>query len=226
MTDKDRAAGPVRVLLADDHTLFRQGLRHLLADHPRLEIVGEAADAQEAIQLVRRLRPDVVLMDLHMPGGGGIEATRTVRGELPEVSVLILTVSENEDDLLAALRAGAKGYILKTSDFDQLLRSLDTVASGQAALAPEMTTKLLTQLSGDETTPAARRRGEPHHQLSERELEILRLIAEGASNRQIAGQLYLSENTVRTHLVHILGKLGLENRVQAAAYALRNGLAT
>jgi two-component system, NarL family, nitrate/nitrite response regulator NarL len=217
---------PIRVLLADDHTLFRQGLRHLLADHPRLKIVGEAASADEAVRQAQQLKPDVVLMDLHMPGGGGIEATRILRAEMPDVGVLILTVSENEEDLLAALRAGAKGYILKTSDFDQLLRSLDTVAAGQAALAPEMTTKLLTQLSTDDAGPATRRRTEPHHQLSERELEILRLIAQGASNRQIAGQLYLSENTVRTHLVHILGKLGLENRVQAAAYALRNGLAS
>jgi two-component system nitrate/nitrite response regulator NarL len=217
---------PIRVLLADDHTLFRQGLRRLLADHPRLKIVGEAANADEAVREARRLKPDVILMDLHMPGGGGIEATRILRGELPNVGVLMLTVSENEEDLLAALRAGAKGYILKTSDFDQLLRSLDTVAAGQAALAPEMTTKLLTQLSTDDAAPGPRRRTEPHHQLSERELEILKLIAEGASNRQIAGQLYLSENTVRTHLVHILGKLGLENRVQAAAYALRNGLAS
>jgi len=217
---------PIRVLLADDHTLFRQGLRHLLADHPRLKIVGEASSADEAVEEAQRLKPDVILMDLHMPGGGGIEATRILRGEMPDVGVLILTVSENEEDLLAALRAGAKGYILKTSDFEQLLRSLDTVAAGQAALAPEMTTKLLTQLSTDDATPGPRRRPEPHHQLSERELEILKLIAEGASNRQIAGQLYLSENTVRTHLVHILGKLGLENRVQAAAYALRNGLAS
>jgi two-component system nitrate/nitrite response regulator NarL len=217
---------PIRVLLADDHTLFRQGLRHLLADHPRLKIVGEASSADEAVKQAQQLKPDVVLMDLHMPGGGGIEATRILRAEMPDVGVLILTVSENEEDLLAALRAGAKGYILKTSDFDQLLRSLDTVAAGQAALAPEMTTKLLTQLSTDDATPGPRRRTEPHHALSERELEILRLIAQGASNRQIAGQLYLSENTVRTHLVHILGKLGLENRVQAAAYALRNGLAS
>jgi len=215
---------PIRVLLADDHTLFRQGLRHLLADHPRLKIVGEASSADQAVGEAQRLKPDVILMDLHMPGGG-IEATRILRAEMPDVGVLILTVSENEEDLLAALRAGAKGYILKTSDFDQLLRSLDTVAAGQAALAPEMTTKLLTQLSTDDASPSPRRRSEPHHQLSERELEILRLIAEGASNRQIAGQLYLSENTVRTHLVHILGKLGLDNRVQAAAYALRNGLA-
>jgi two-component system, NarL family, nitrate/nitrite response regulator NarL len=227
MTEKQNTGDSIRVLLADDHTLFRQGLRHLLADHPRLNIVGEAADAEDAVRQARRLAPDVILMDLHMPGGGGIEATRILRGELPNVNVLILTVSENEEDLLGALRAGAKGYILKTSDFDQLLRSLDTVASGQAALAPEMTTKLLTQLSGDEAAPTAgRRRGEPHHQLSERELEILRLIAQGASNRSIANQLYLSQNTVRTHLVHILGKLGLENRVQVAAYALRNGLAS
>jgi two-component system nitrate/nitrite response regulator NarL len=223
MNEQHDPGNAIRVLLADDHTLFRQGLRYLLAEHPRLKIVGEAADAEQAVAEARRLQPDVVLMDIHMPRGGGIEATRILRSELPDVGVLILTMSETEEDLLAALRAGARGYILKTSDLDQLLRSIETVAAGQASLGPEMTTKLLTQLSADENA-AARRRVEPHQQLSERELEILKLIAQGASNRQIAAQLYLSENTVRTHLVHILGKLGLENRVQAAAYALRNGL--
>jgi two-component system NarL family response regulator len=225
MNEQHDPGNAIRVLLADDHTLFRQGLRRLLAEHPRLKIVGEAADAEQAVAEARRLQPDVVLMDLHMPRGGGIEATRILHSELPDVGVLILTMSETEEDLLAALRAGARGYILKTSDLDQLLRSIETVAAGQASLGPEMTTKLLTQLSADENA-AARRRVEPHQQLSERELEILKLIAQGASNRQIAAQLYLSENTVRTHLVHILGKLGLENRVQAAAYALRNGLAS
>jgi len=217
-------ADQIRLLLADDHGLFREGLRRLLADHPRVTVVGEAADAQEVLRRARRLQPDIVLMDVHMPGGG-IEATRTIRAELPDVQVLILTVSESEEDLMAAVRAGAKGYILKTADFDQLLRSIDTVAAGQPAFNREMTNKLLSQLSSLDGAASPRRRGDTRRELSERELEILRLIAQGASNRQIANQLYLSENTVRTHLAHILEKLQLQNRVQAAAYALRNGLA-
>ena len=215
----------LRLLLADDHTLFRQGLRRLLADHPRLSIVGEAADADEAVRQARELEPDIVLMDLHMPGGGGIAATKTLRATLPNLNVLILTISEDQEDLRAALLAGANGYLLKSSDFDQLLGSLDRIAQGQAATSPEMLTKLVLQMRADELPAAPRRRGEPRRELSDRELEILGLIAQGSSNRQIAQQLYLSENTVRTHLAHILEKLGLENRVQAAAYALRNGLA-
>jgi two-component system nitrate/nitrite response regulator NarL len=214
----------LRLLLADDHTLFRQGLRRLLADNPRITVVGEAATADEAVRQASALRPDIVLMDLHMPGGG-IEATRQLRAALPEIHVLILTISENEDDLRAALLAGANGYLLKSSDFEQLLTSLDRLAAGQAAASPEILTKLVEQLRNGEAPAAGpRRRGEPRRELSEREREILALIAQGASNRQIAQQLYLSENTVRTHLAHILEKLGLENRVQAAAYALRHGL--
>jgi two-component system nitrate/nitrite response regulator NarL len=214
----------LRLLLADDHTLFRQGLRRLLADHSRLVVVGEAASAEEVLRQARALRPDIVLMDVHMPGSG-IEATRQLRAELPDIHVLVLTISEDEEDLRAALLAGANGYLLKSSDFDQLLTSLDRLAAGHAAASPEILTKLVQQLRQDEApAPPARRRGETRRELSEREREILALIAQGASNRQIAQQLYLSENTVRTHLAHILEKLGLENRVQAAAYALRHGL--
>jgi two-component system nitrate/nitrite response regulator NarL len=214
----------LRLLLADDHTLFRQGLRRLLADHSRLVVVGEAASAEEVLRQARALRPDIVLMDVHMPGSG-IEATRQLRAELPDIHVLVLTISEDEEDLRAALLAGANGYLLKSSDFDQLLTSLDRLAAGHAAASPEILTKLVQQLRQDEApAPPARHRGETRRELSEREREILALIAQGASNRQIAQQLYLSENTVRTHLAHILEKLGLENRVQAAAYALRHGL--
>jgi DNA-binding NarL/FixJ family response regulator len=217
-------ATPIRLLLADDHTLFRQLLRGALSDQPRFEIVGEARDSAEAISQARALRPDIVLMDLHMPGGG-VQATRTLRDELPAVQVVVVTASEDEGDLIAALRAGARGYFLKSTSFEQLIESLETIASGQATLMPEVTTKLLTHLSRDDATEAASRPADTAPALNERELEILRLVAEGASNRAIANQLYLSENTVRTYLAHILEKLGLQNRVQAAAYALRNGIA-
>ena len=218
-------AKPVRLLLADDHTLFRQLLRGALTDQPRFAIVGEAQDSAEAIRQAHSLKPDIVLMDLHMPGGGGVEATRVLRTELPDVQVVVVTASEDEDDLIAALRAGARGYFLKSASLEQLIQSLDTIATGQAALTPEVTTKLLTHLSKDEPSTGGSRPGATVATLNERELEILRLVAEGASNRLIANQLYLSENTVRTYLAHVLEKLGLENRVQAAAYALRNGIA-
>jgi two-component system, NarL family, nitrate/nitrite response regulator NarL len=216
-------ADPIRLLLADDHTLFRQLLRGALADQPRFTIVGEAQDSAEAIRQAQALKPDIVLMDLHMPGGGGVEATRVLRAQVPDIRVVVVTASEDEDDLVAALRAGARGYFLKSASLEQLIQSLETIAQGQAALTPEVTTKLLSHLSKDEPSTSAPRPGDAA--LNERELEILRLVAEGASNRLIANQLYLSENTVRTYLAHILEKLGLENRVQAAAYALRNGIA-
>jgi two-component system nitrate/nitrite response regulator NarL len=217
-------ANPIRLLLADDHTLFRQLLRGALADQPRFAIVGEAQDSAEAIRQAHSLKPDIVLMDLHMPGGGGVDATRVLRTELPDVQVVVVTASEDEDDLIAALRAGARGYFLKSASLEQLIQSLETIATGQAALTPEVTTKLLSHLSKDEPSTSGSRPGATAA-LNERELEILRLVAEGASNRLIANQLYLSENTVRTYLAHVLEKLGLENRVQAAAYALRNGIA-
>jgi len=218
-------ANPVRLLLADDHTLFRQLLRGALADQPRFAIVGEAQDSAEAIRQAHSLKPDIVLMDLHMPGGGGVEATRVLRTELPDVQVVVVTASEDEDDLIAALRAGARGYFLKSASLEQLIQSLETIAAGQAALTPEVTTKLLSHLSKDEPSTSGSRPRATAAAPNERELEILRLVAEGASNRLIASQLYLSENTVRTYLAHVLEKLGLENRVQAAAYALRNGIA-
>jgi two-component system nitrate/nitrite response regulator NarL len=218
-------ANPIRLLLADDHTLFRQLLRGALADQPRFAIVGEAKDSAEAIRQAHSLKPDIILMDLHMPGAGGVEATRELRTALPEVQVVVVTASEDEDDLIAALRAGARGYFLKSASLEQLIQSLETIATGQAALTPEVTSKLLSHLSKDEPSTSGSRPGAAVAALNERELEILRLVAEGASNRLIANQLFLSENTVRTYLAHVLEKLGLENRVQAAAYALRNGIA-
>jgi DNA-binding NarL/FixJ family response regulator len=214
---------PIRLLLVDDHTLFRQGLHRLLDDHPRFTVVGEAAQTEEAVRRARRLQPDIAILAMDIPGGA-IEATRALRAEVSSIQVLILTLNEDEDSLLAAVRAGAKGVVLKTFAFEQLVRSLETVASGEVAFSRDLTNRLLLQLSnGVESSPPPRSRS--RGDLSERELEILRLVTHGASNRQIANQLCLSENTVRTHLAHIFEKLGIDNRVQAVAYALRNGLA-
>lgn len=212
----------MRLLIVDDHILFRQGLIRLLRDHPELEVVGEAADGGEAVAEARRLQPDVVLMDLRMPTCDGIEAVRAIRRDLPQVQVVILTVSDKDDDLRAALSAGAQGYILKSTDFDDLIRSLMLVAQGEATLDRAMTTKLINQLRDLGAQPPSPPR--PAADLTDREREILGLLARGATNREIAEALVISENTVRTHLRHILEKLNVQNRVQAAAYALRLGL--
>ncbi len=208
---------PTRLLLADDHQLFRQILRRALAGHPRFEIVGEAADADEVIRRAHELRPDMVLMDLDMPSGGGVAATRTLRAQLPEIEVVVVTGSEEKGDLHAALAAGAKGYVLKSAEYDALITSLVALAEGGSVALPDLSA------GGSGTAGGEGREGRPGD-LSEREVDVLRLLANGASNRQIAAELCLSENTVRTYVAHILEKLGLDNRVQAAAWALRNGL--
>jgi DNA-binding NarL/FixJ family response regulator len=219
-------ADTIRLVLADDHQLFRDLLRRALVNHPRLQIVGEAQDTQTAIRRAQELRPDIVVMDLNMPGGGGVVATQALRAALPDTEIIVVTGSDDDDDLIAALRAGAKGYVLKTAGLADLLQSLEAIAAGQAALSPSVTAKLLAHLTRPDAAPGPTRPAGPGGELSERELEVLRLVATGATNRQIAEQLYLSENTVRTYLAHILEKLNLDNRAQVAAYAVRNGLAS
>lgn len=217
-------ADTIRLVVADDHQLFRDLLRRALANHPRLQIVGEAQDTQAAIRCAQELRPDIVVMDLDMPGAGGVAATQILRAALPDTEIIVVTGSDDDEDLIAALRAGAKGYVLKTAGLADLLQSLEAIAAGQAALSPDVTAKILAHLARPAAGPAPARPAGPGGELSERELEVLRLVATGATNRQIAERLFLSENTVRTYLAHILEKLDLENRAQAAAYAVRNGL--
>lgn len=208
----------IRVLLADDHVLFRRGLAGLLAGRDDIEVVGEAGDGQQVIDRARELMPDVILMDVRMPGIGGLEATRRIKEEMPYVRIVILTVSESEEDLFAAVKGGAQGYLLKNIDPDDLIACLQQVQRGEAPLAPPMAAKILHEFAA----PTPR----PGPTLTARERQVLELVARGDANKEIARHLQISENTVKNHLRNILEKLHLQNRVQAVMYALREGIIT
>jgi DNA-binding NarL/FixJ family response regulator len=212
----------VRVLIADDHPLFRDGLRALLAARG-IEVVGQAEDGPTAVTLARRLRPEVVLMDLHMPGGGGLEATRRLVAEAPEVKVVVLTASEDDADLFEAIKAGAQGFLPKHLRAEQFFELLAGVAHGEPALTPALARKLLVEFSRP-AGPSGRAGSDPDA-LTERELEVLQLLVQGVtSNRELADRLTVSENTVKYHLRNILLKLHARDRAQAVARALREGL--
>lgn len=206
----------IRLLIVDNHTLFRQGLVSLLKSEPGFEVTGEASSGEEALHVVPELRPDVVLMDVKMPGIGGVEATRRLIDSNPDTRVLMLTVSEEEESLFAAIQAGARGYILKNADAAELLEAIQRVHSGEAMLSPVMTLRLLQVLqSGGIPAPLA------ELPLTSREQDVFQLLAQGASNRQIAETLTITENTVKTHVRNILEKLELHSRSEVAAYARR-----
>jgi DNA-binding NarL/FixJ family response regulator len=212
---------PIRVLVVDDHALFRHGLLEVLRPSPDLLIVGEARDGMEAIEQAAELLPDVVLMDVRMPTVNGIEAARRIRMSQPAVRILMLTESEDEEDLYAAVRAGATGYLLKEVAIDEIADAIRAVALGQALVSPSMTTKLLSEFN------ALSRRLEEEddgRRLTDRELEVLRLIARGMSNKDIGAELVIAENTVRNHVRNILEKLQVRSRVEAAMYAVREKL--
>lgn len=212
---------PLRVLLVDDHLLFRKGLARLLNAQPDFEVVGEAADGLEAVEQARAQKPDVVLMDLRMPVCDGLEATRRIKRELNSVRVVMLSVSEDEQDFLAAIRCGADGYLVKDMQPEALFQELRGLAEGEAPLSRTMTSKLLHQLArqGSMIVPSV-----CSNLLSPREQEVLALIVEGLTNREIAAELGIAVNTVRNHVQSILTKLEVRNRVQAAVYAVRAGL--
>lgn len=211
---------PLKVLVADDHSLFRQGLISLMTTRPDIiQVVGEAGCGREVLAMAMRLRPDVVLMDIYMPDGSGLEAARTLRKCLPNTAVIMLTSSELDEHLYEAVRLGVAGYLLKTLDADELFDLIEGVTRGEAALTRAMAARLLK----DVANRALFQEGEGEG-LTEREIEVLRLIAQGASNPEIAGSLSISINTVKTHISHILGKLQLDNRTQAAAYAVQQGM--
>ena len=216
---------PIRILVVDDHTLFRRGLTALLGRDPRFCVVGDAADAGEAQRRARELRPDLILLDNHLPGVNGIDALPALLEAAPAARVVILTVSEDETDLSAALRNGAAGYLLKTIEGDALATAILRVMRGEAAVADEMTGKLVAAYRDAAATPAAAvPPTSPIAQLSPREQEILRGIARGASNKTIARELGIAETTVKIHVQHVLRKLDVASRVQAAVIATEHGL--
>jgi DNA-binding NarL/FixJ family response regulator len=210
------------VLIVDDHAVFRRGLELVLADEPGLQIVGEAADGLEAIERAADLLPDVVVMDVRMPGVGGIEAARRIRHAQPATKVVMLTGSEDEEDLFAAVRVGATGYLLKEAAIEELAGAVRAVARGQALITPSMATKLLGEFN------MLSRRVDSQHdaapKLTDRETEVLRLVATGMSNKEIAAELVIAENTVKNHVRNILEKLQLRSRMEAAMYAVREKL--
>jgi two-component system, NarL family, nitrate/nitrite response regulator NarL len=211
---------PVRLLVVDDHTLFRRGLMALLAADPRCVVVAEAGDAGQAQRLAREHQPDLILLDNHLPGVTGVDALPGLREAAPEARVLMLTVSEDEADLAAALRGGASGYLLKTADSELLASAITRAMQGQATVSPEMTGKLVAAFTAlTAAAPPPLPPAPPLVMLSPREREILAHIARGASNKGIARELDIAETTVKIHVQHILRKLGLESRVQAAVYA-------
>jgi two-component system nitrate/nitrite response regulator NarL len=219
--------GAIRVLVVDDHTLFRRGLVALLAHDQRFEVVAEAGDANEGHRRAAATQPDVILLDNHMPGVSGVDALAGFKALAPRARVLMLTVSEDERDLAAALRGGACGYLLKTMDSDMLAAAVLRAMAGESVVSPEMTSKLVSAFQSPQghAPPAADARGpDAFHALSPREREILACIARGASNKEVARSLGIAETTVKIHVQHILRKLNLSSRVQAAVYAAEHRL--
>jgi two-component system, NarL family, nitrate/nitrite response regulator NarL len=209
---------PVRLMVVDDHTLFRRGLVALLASDASLQVVGEASDAGEAVRQALSLQPDVILLDNHLPGASGIQALPGLKDAAPRARIILLTVSEDEQDLQAALRGGAHGYLLKTIEGDLLAKSIHRAMRGEPVISSEMTGKLVSAFQTS-TTAAPAPPPDPLAQLSAREQQVLEQIALGASNKEIARALSIAETTVKIHVQHILRKLDLTSRVQAAVFA-------
>ena len=208
---------PIRTLIVDDHSVVRQGLRMLLALDPELEIVGEAENGAEAVKLAAELRPEVVLMDMLMPVMDGITATGEIRRELPDTEVIALTSVLEDGAVIGAIKAGAIGYLLKDTQSDELRRAIKAAAAGQVQLSPAAATRLMREVRAPDMAAA--------ETLTERESDVLRQIAQGKANKEIAQALVIGEKTVKTHVSNILQKLGVQSRTQAALYAAQNGLA-
>ena len=215
MTEKEK---PIRILIADDHQLVRQGLMALLSVKPGIEVIGQAADGGEAVELAQSLEPDIILLDLLMPNKDGIEATREIKAEDPDARILIITSFAEDENVYRAIKAGALGYLLKDSSPQELMQAIHDVCEGRLSLHPNIAIKLIDEIN----RPVE---GQPTEDpLTEREVEVLKLVAKGRSNQEIAEELVVSERTVGAHVSNILSKLHLANRTQAALFALRTGL--
>jgi DNA-binding NarL/FixJ family response regulator len=214
---------PIRILIADDHTMVRQGLSQICSSEDDMQVVGQAANGQEACQLASQVEPDVVVMDINMPVLDGVQATRYITEAQPKVGVIILTMYRQDQHVFEAIKAGARAYLLKDADSDELLRAIRTVAAGEALLDSGIALKMMEEFRRLQGDPVG---ADGITQLTERELAILRLVAQGLDNVDIGGRLGLSEKTIRNRLTTIFEKLHVNNRIQAALYALRQGLAS
>jgi DNA-binding NarL/FixJ family response regulator len=217
----EQALADVRVLIVDDHDLFRSGLRNLLEDEG-VQIIGEASAGQEALNIVREVAPDVVVMDLNMPGMGGVEATRHISSIAPLTRVVMLTISDQDNDVIDAILAGACGYLLKDSSIQELIAGIRAAAQGESLISPTIASKVLQRLRASTTQPEIE--STIRAELSDREIEVLKLIANGKDNSMIAAELHISPKTVKNHISNILMKLQIDNRIQAAVYAVRSGI--
>jgi len=220
MSERASETNRIRLLIADDHTLFRHGMRALLASVPDIELVGEAGGGEEAVTLTTQLEPDVVLMDIKMPGINGIEATRRITQTNPATRVVVLTTLEDDDSVVAAIRAGARGYVVKGADESEMLRVVRATANGEALFGPALTERLMGLFSGAGSSVGR----QPFPDLTEREREILGLIAQGYGNAEIAARLFLSPKTVRNHISSIFDKLQVTDRAQAMVRAREAGM--
>jgi DNA-binding NarL/FixJ family response regulator len=222
-TAERRTGETIRVIVADDHALFRRGLDMVLESEDDIAVVAEAADGQEAIDLSVKLMPDLVLMDVRMPARGGIEATQAIKDALPHVKILMLTISDEEEDLYEAIKAGASGYLLKEISIEEVADAIRRVHAGQSLISPSMASKLLNEFAAMARKDEEKQQM-PAPRLTDREMEVLTLVAQGLNNRDIAKELFISENTVKNHVRNILEKLHLHSRMEAVVYAVREKL--
>ena len=219
--DTETGADGIRVLICDDHALFRRGLIMVLESEEGIEVVAEAEDGEEAVLKAEETAPDVVLMDVRMPKMSGIEATRAIAESVPTTKILMLTVSDEEEDLYEAVKAGATGYLLKEISIEEVANAIRAVMTGQSLISPSMASKLLTEFN-NLSKQAPQKVMVP--KLTDRELQVLKLVAQGMSNREVADELFISENTVKNHVRNILEKLHLHSRMEAVVYAVREKL--
>ena len=229
MTDKPDAVpgtltvDPIRVLVVDDHALFRRGLQMVLEQEPDIEVVGEASDGSEAVEQAADTLPDIVLMDVRMPKRGGIDACTAIHETVPSAKIIMLTISDEEADLYDAIKAGAMGYLLKEISIEEVASAIRAVHGGQSLISPSMASKLLTEFASM-IKRSDDRQQVPTPRLTDREMEVLKLVARGLNNRDIAKELFISENTVKNHIRNILEKLQLHSRMEAVVYAVREKL--